>query len=30
VTSFALFMHIAAMRLMHRNGRHKLGNAQNI
>jgi len=30
VTSFAIFTHIAALRLIHRNERHKLGIAQYI
>jgi len=30
VTSFDSFTHIAALRLIRRNGRHKLGHAQNI
>jgi len=30
VTSFALFTHIAALRLMHKNGRRKLRHALNI
>jgi len=30
MTSSVVLTHIAGLRLMHRNGRHKLGHAQNF